>query len=179
MVKIYTKTGDQGETGLWGGKRVSKASLRIEAYGTADELNSLLGVAKTKINSSTLNPWLEKIQNQLHVICADLANPDLTKEGPRIQASHTEELERACDDLDKKLPELKKFILPGGSEAGALLHFARTVTRRAERRVIELSRSESINLEVVRYLNRLSDLLFLMARTANHEAGIEEDHPRY
>ncbi len=179
MVKIYTKTGDAGETGLWGGKRVSKASPRIEAYGTVDELNALLGVSETLLKQKSLQALIKKIQNGLHVICADLANPDLASAGPRIQAAHIQELEIDCDKLDEKLPELKKFILPGGSPGGASLHLARTVARRAERRVIELAGSERINPEVIRYLNRLSDLLFIMARAANQSDGAGEAHPDY
>lgn len=178
-IKIYTKTGDKGETGLIGGKRVSKASSRIEAYGTVDELNALLGVAATKLSSDSLRDSVEKIQNELHIICADLANPEIDDESPHISAEHIEELEELCDLLDKNLPPLKNFILPGGSEGGALLHYARTIARRAERRVISLSESEKINEEIIRYLNRLSDFLFLMARLENLENSAPEINPQY
>lgn len=180
-MKIYTRGGDRGETGLFGGERVSKASPRIEAYGTVDELNSALGVAASQLGEDDgLRAIIERIQNELHIICADLAAPDLSDEQiPRIGAGHVEELEKLCDKFDEELPELKRFILPGGSAAGAMLHWARTVTRRAERRVVRLAGQEEINPEVVRYLNRLSDLLFLMARLANQQAGVAERHPRY
>jgi cob(I)alamin adenosyltransferase len=178
-MKIYTRTGDKGETGLFGGKRVSKASLRIEAYGTADELNAALGMAATQISSPEIKQMLERLQNELHIVCADLANPDLHREVPRIRAAHVEALEKLCDQLDEKLPPLQKFILPSGSFAGATLHYARTVARRAERRTVELAAHEEVNPETVRYLNRLSDLLFLMARTVNQQAGAPEIHPDY
>ncbi len=178
-MKIYTRRGDKGETGLFGGRRVSKASLRIEAYGTVDELNALLGVAAVQVEDPKLKEWIERVQNDLHIVCADLANPDLKRDGPRISAPHVEGLENLCDQLDEKLPPLKRFILPGGTFAGGLLHFARTVARRAERRTVELAAHEEINPEVIKYLNRLSDLLFLMARLVNHQAGMPETHPHY
>lgn len=178
-MRIYTRTGDKGETGLFGGKRVSKASARIEAYGTADELNATLGMAASQLSSPKMRKLIERLQNELHIICADLANPDLKSQSPRISAVQVEGLEKLCDQLAETLPTLKRFILPGGSLGGALLHYARTVARRGERCVVELSRHEEINPEVVKYLNRLSDLLFLMARAVNQEAGIPEIHPDY
>jgi len=182
-LKIYTKTGDRGETGLLGSGRVSKASPRIEAYGTVDELNAVLGVAAAELEDDPeVREAIERIQNDLHTVCADLAAPDLDDARvPRIRAQHTEALERLCDRLEEELPPLTQFVLPGGTRAGAALHWARTVCRRAERRVVSLRESEKdrVNPEVVRYLNRLSDLLFLLARWANHRAGAEEKHPRY
>jgi len=180
-MKIYTRGGDRGETGLWGGERVSKSSARIEAYGAVDELNSALGVAASQLGEDDgLRAVIERIQNELHIICADLAAPDLSDEKiPRIGAGHVADLEKLCDKLDEELPELKRFILPGGSAAGAMLHWVRTVARRAERRVVRLAAQEEINPEVVRYLNRLSDLLFLMARLVNQQAGLPERHPHY
>jgi cob(I)alamin adenosyltransferase len=178
-MKIYTRTGDKGETGLLGGKRVSKASLRIEAYGTADELNAALGMVASQVQAAEIVVVIEKLQNELHIVCADLANPQLTSSGPRITSKHVEEVEKLCDQLDEKLPPLKQFILPGGTFAGALLHYARTVARRAERCTVELAAHEEINPEVVRYLNRLSDLLFLLARIVNQQAGVPETHPDY
>lgn len=178
-MRIYTRTGDKGETGLIGGRRVSKASLRIEAYGTVDELNAVLGLVATGIEQAELKAWIAGIQNELHIVCADLASPDLAKIGPRIAAARVERLEHLCDWLDERLPVLKKFILPGGTFAGACLHLARTVARRAERHTVALAAQEKINPEVIRYLNRLSDLLFLMARFVNQQAGIAEIHPDY
>jgi cob(I)alamin adenosyltransferase len=181
-MKIYTKAGDQGETGLLGGRRVSKASPRIEAYGTVDELSAALGVVLTQLggNGAEASRIVKKIQNELHIVCADLAAPDLSNgKIPRIEAKHVEQLEKLCDELEEELPPLERFVLPGGTPAGALLHWARTVARRAERRVVELAAHEEINAEVVRYLNRLSDLLFLLARWVNHRGGVEESHPSY
>lgn len=178
-MRIYTRTGDQGETGLIGGLRVSKASLRIRAYGSVDELNCALGVVISQVDEGEVKTWLLAIQNELHIVCADLANPDLARAGPRIAASHVEELERLCDKIDVELPPLRQFILPGGTFAAALLHFARAVARRAERKTVALAAEETINPEVIRYLNRLSDLLFLMARLINHRAGVVDKHPSY
>ena len=178
-MKIYTKTGDQGETGLIGGRRVSKASLRIEAYGTADELNAMLGVVYSQLPESELKTFVLETQNELHILCADLANADLASDGERISEKNVMRLEEYCDQLDEKLPALKNFILPSGSVEGSFLHYARTVARRAERRLIELSEQEEINSEAIKYLNRLSDLLFLMARTVNHDAGQPELNPHY
>jgi cob(I)alamin adenosyltransferase len=178
-MKIYTKTGDKGETGLIGGRRVSKASLRIESYGTVDELNAMLGLVQNKLVTDILKKSIKAIQNELHIICADLANTSTDDDQPHIEEQHTKVLEELCDQLDEKLPELKNFILPGGSEAGAMLHLARTIARRAERRVIELAAIEKINDEVIRYLNRLSDCLFLMARMENSERGEIETSPDY
>lgn len=177
-MRIYTRTGDQGETGLFGGKRVSKASLRIEAYGTVDELNSLLGLVAAEAKDAQIKTLLERIQNELHIVEAELANPSESA-GPRIQAQHVTALETQCDLLEAELPPLKRFILPGGSRLGAQLHLARTVARRAERRVVALATKEAVNPELIKYLNRLSDLLFLLARTANHRTGALEIHPTY
>jgi len=178
-MKIYTKTGDKGETGLIGGKRISKASVRIDAYGTADELNAILGVVASQLESENLRTEIILIQNDLHTLCADLASADLSADGPRVSSAHVERLEKLCDDLDENLEPLNNFILPGGSYAGALLHYGRTIARRAERRAIELNDADSINPEVIRYLNRVSDLLFLMARTANAEERVAEIPPTY
>lgn len=179
MVKIYTRSGDRGETGLFGGMRVRKTSLRIEAYGAVDELNALLGVIAAQFEDREMAGMIEKIQNELHTVCADLANADPQSAGPRVRAEHVQALEECCDELDAELPPLKKFILPGGAPVGALLHYARAVARRVERRVIALAEAEAINSQVVKYLNRLSDLLFLMARAVNHRAGVAETHPDY
>jgi len=177
-MKIYTKTGDKGDTGLIGGKRISKASLRIEAYGTVDELNACLGMVVSQLNQQGLLK-IQKLQSDLHLVGADLADPNLDSATPRVSESHVNALEAWCDELDITLPPLQQFILPGGSPASAQLHLARTVARRAERRVIELAVEDGINDAVVRYLNRLSDLLFIMARWINHREGQPETHPDY
>ena len=168
-MKIYTKTGDKGETSLFGGKRVPKDSLRIEAYGTVDELNSIIGVCRSLTPAKEIDSILEEIQNDLFTLGADLATPQdsQSKAVKRIQASDTSRLEQHIDAVEPKLEPLKSFILPGGSQLAALLHFARTVCRRAERVVVHLSRTEQIGEQPVIYLNRLSDLLFVLTRLAN------------
>ena len=180
-MKIYTKTGDKGETSLFGGRRVSKADLRVETYGTIDELNSVIGVAISKIQNPP--PKADEIQNKLIKIQKDLfeiglilANPSKkskTNLGDRIL-----ELEKMIDELSRELPELKNFILPGGGITGSLLHLARAVCRRAERRTVELSRKERIDKNIIAYLNRLSDLLFTMARVINYQERKKEIYKR-
>lgn len=181
-MKIYTKTGDKGETSLFGGERVSKDALRIEAYGTVDELNSLLGVVRSLKPDGEVGTILERIQNDLFALGADLATPQSSSNTkvPRMETRHAEELEPIIDSLESKLRPLKAFILPGGSPVGAHLHLARTVCRRGERLVVKLSKSENIGTAPVVYLNRLSDLLFVLARYANHLEGEQETewHPR-
>ncbi|MBI3586009.1 MAG: cob(I)yrinic acid a,c-diamide adenosyltransferase [Ignavibacteriales bacterium] len=175
-MKIYTKTGDEGETSLFGGQRVPKESLRIETYGTVDELNSVVGIARSLKPHKEVDAILERIQNDLFVLGADLAAP-LTKTSDkiaRIQQSHVDDLERFIDSLEPKLQPLKVFILPGGSAVAAHLHFARTVCRRAERLTTGLSREETIGTAPLAYLNRLSDLLFVLARYANYLDGVAE-----
>jgi len=176
-MKIYTKTGDGGKTSLFGGKRVSKDDVRIEAYGTVDELNALIGVAISETNDKSAEKVLRKIQNDLFVLGGDLATPvDETKvKLPRTVEKMVKNLENQIDIYEAEIPELKNFILPGGTKASALLHLSRTVCRRAERRVINLSNVEQINLEVVKYLNRLSDLLFVLARFENSVNNISDD----
>lgn len=168
-MKIYTKTGDRGETSLFGAGRVSKDALRIEAYGTVDELNSFLGVVRSLKPPSDIEVVLLRIQNDLFVLGADLATPHPAgnANNPRIEARHAEELEPVIDGLESKLRPLKAFILPGGSTLGAQLHLARTVCRRAERCVVKLAKAEDIGTFPITYLNRLSDLLFVLARYAN------------
>lgn len=169
-MKIYTKTGDKGETGLFGGQRVSKDALRIEAYGAVDELNSVLGIVRALRPKKKIDTVLQQIQSDLFVLGADLATPMTKNQStiPRIQSSHTVALEKIIDTLEASLQPLKAFILPSGTPIASYLHFARTVCRRAERQVVRLSRSENIGSEVIVYLNRLSDLLFVLARYANH-----------
>lgn len=180
-LKIYTKTGDDGTTGLFGGQRISKDALRIEGYGTVDELNSVLGVARAHGVIPEHDRLLGEIQETLFVLGADLATPVDREPSnfqlPRVTPSDIECLERNIDRLEETLPPLKSFILPGGTLAGSALHVARTVCRRAERRVVTLQAADpSIGSLPVQYLNRLSDLLFVLARAVNHGAGIEE-HP--
>jgi cob(I)alamin adenosyltransferase len=177
-VKIYTRTGDTGETALISG-RVSKASKRVAAYGSVDELNSALGVVISQLEEGELKALLLSLQNELHIVCADLANPDLSRAGPRIAVVHVQGLEKLCDRIEAELPPLKQFILPGGTFPASLLHLARAIARRAEREVVALAAEEQINPEVICYLNRLSDLLFLLARLINYRAGVGEINPSY
>lgn len=173
-MKIYTKTGDKGDTGLFGGARVSKASLRVAAYGEVDELNAVLGIVSAHTADPSALQELRQIQSELFVLGAELArNPDKPVDlGMSLLAGDdVERLERLIDALDESLPALKTFILPGGSPSAAFLHLARTTCRRAERAVVQLAQSEPVREELVRYLNRLSDLLFTMARAANVRAG--------
>jgi cob(I)alamin adenosyltransferase len=176
-VKIYTKTGDAGETSLFDNSRVSKADARVDAYGEVDELNACLGAARAAGLDHDLRSRLESIQKELFAVGARLADPAARIAGRVTKAVVTDaaiaRLEEAIDSLEAELPPLTKFILPGGSPAGALLHLGRTVCRRAERRVIALG-SDAVEPLVVVYLNRLSDLLFVMARAANRRAGAAE-----
>ena len=168
MVRIYTRTGDRGETGLAGGSRVSKDSTRVEAYGSVDEANSTLGLVRSVLYDHEIGLILEELQNDLFDAGADLARTNKGSEMSRITAERVLELERIIDRFESELPPLHAFILPGGGRAGASLHFARTVTRRAERRIVTLSRKESVNEQLIPYINRLSDLLFVLARVVNH-----------
>jgi cob(I)alamin adenosyltransferase len=175
-MKIYTRTGDRGDTSLFGGQRVSKDALRIEAYGTVDELNSVLGIVRADNAQPDLDRLLARIQDALFVLGADLATPRSAdkKDLRRITAADAEILEGEIDAIEARLQPLRSFILPGGSPVAARLHFARTVCRRAERNVVRLSRTEDIGDDVTVYLNRLSDLLFVLARFANHIANVPE-----
>lgn len=177
-MKIYTKTGDQGETSLFGGKRVWKDDLRIQAYGSVDELNSVIGFAVTEVKNEELKKELLSIQNELFTVGSDLATPQDSGSKkfsvPRIDENYAKRLETIIDRFDAELPELKNFILPGGLKGAAILHNARTVCRRAERNVVALSRNESIGTEIEKYLNRLSDLLFVLARFENFSNGVKD-----
>jgi cob(I)alamin adenosyltransferase len=168
-VKIYTKTGDKGLTSLFGGKRVAKNTPRIEAYGTVDELNSHLGFARSLGPSPELDAILLKIQHQLFTLGADLATPKGKKNDrvKRIQQTDVVALEETIDEIQMRLEPLKAFILPGGSQVGAQLHVARTVCRRAERLVATLTCKKDASVHVLIYLNRLSDLFFVLARRVN------------
>lgn len=175
-VKIYTKTGDEGETGLFGGERVPKDHRRVAAYGDVDELNASLGLARASEPADFEDPLLQAIQRHLFTIGAELATPDPARlaralGGPPLGAAEVTALEQAIDRLDAALPPLKAFILPGGSPKGAAFHVARTVCRRAERAVVGLAREAPVSTAIRQYLNRLSDLLFVLARAANARAG--------
>lgn len=169
---IYTGTGDDGETGLFGNKRVPKGDLRIDAYGTVDELNALLGMARTEALPQELDQRLGKIQDTLFEVGADLAAPDQGV-APGVAAA-IGEAEAWIDESEAQLPQLRTFILPGGHRQAAILHLARTVTRRAERLVWSLSQRESVPKALGIYLNRLSDLLFSWARLCNQAHGFED-----
>ncbi len=166
-MKIYTKTGDEGDTGLQGGKRISKSSERIRAYGNVDEVNSILGLVSSHKIDQDVDELLKKIQTELFVLGSDLSNPDMDVKQNRISKNMIEELEKKIDEYEKELPPLSNFILPGGADSASLVHLARTVTRRAETNVVSLSKTEKINTECQVYLNRLSDLLFVIARVLN------------
>ncbi len=176
-MRIYTKTGDSGETSLFDNTRVSKADARVDAYGEVDELNAWLGAARAAGVGSDLASSLESIQQDLFALGARLADPSariterVTKAA--ITAAAVERLEQLIDRLGAETPPLRSFILPGGSPGGALLHLARTVCRRAERRVVALG-PDAVDPVSIVYLNRLSDLLFVMARAVNHRAGVPE-----
>lgn len=173
LTRIYTRTGDDGSTGLGDGSRVYKDHLRVEAYGTVDELNSTLGLCVLHSAKGPLTPILQAIQNDLFDVGADLCVPGEAGARLRIPAGYVERLEKWIDEHNARLQPLNSFILPGGEPLAAWLHLARTVARRAERCVTELlhdpAEAGRVNLEVVRYLNRLSDLLFVLARIANQE----------
>jgi cob(I)alamin adenosyltransferase len=175
--RIYTKTGDEGLTGLGGGRRVPKDSRRVVTYGTVDELNSQIGVALAIGLSERLATELSQIQNELFDLGSDLCWPlDDERRGriPTVEARHIEKLERLIDDLNEAVGPLTNFLLPGGSVGAAQLHVARTVCRRAEREAVRLGRDEPIGEHVLAYLNRLSDALFVMARYENRERGVPE-----
>lgn len=173
-MKIYTKTGDEGTTTLWGGQRVEKNAPRIVAYGTVDELNALLGVVRSSGIAPALDGVLARVQNELFVLGADLATPGETTRIERIDEPYTARLEQEIDEWEAQLQPLRQFILPGGSLSAAYLHLARTVCRRAEREVTGLALQESVNADAQAYLNRLSDWLFVLARTANAREGVDD-----
>lgn len=177
-MKIYTKTGDDGTTGLIG-SRTRKDDPRVAAYGEVDELNAVVGLVLVDAEDSDLVALLRGIQRDLFAIGAQLADPDARVTGQRdkaaVAASRIEELERAIDAAEQDLPALKAFILPGGSRLGATLHVARTVCRRAERALVALSALTAVDARLIVYVNRLSDLLFVLARRENQRAGRAED----
>jgi cob(I)alamin adenosyltransferase len=185
-VSIYTRSGDTGETGLFGGQRVEKDDLRLEALGTVDELNAVLGAARVHTSDTEIDSLLLSVQHDLFHLGADLATPreEDTEKGRvvvhRVGSERVDRLEQWIDRFEAELPPLTRFILPGGGLLASSLHLGRVVCRRAERRCVTLARTEAsagrplINSEVIRYLNRLSDMLFVLARLANHRAGISD-----
>lgn len=179
-LKIYTKTGDRGETGLFGGARVPKDDARVEAYGDVDELNSVLGLAVAAVGDGEIAAGLRAVQTDLFTLGARLATPAPEDGGrdnpwiPQLDPARVAELEAWIDRAEAELEPLQNFVLPGGDPAAAALHLARTVCRRAERRVVSLARGATIEDGVIIYLNRLSDLLFTLARLANRRAGVPD-----
>jgi cob(I)alamin adenosyltransferase len=172
LTRIYTRGGDKGETSLGDGSRVSKLDCRIGAFGTVDELNSALGLVLAGDVPEAMRGPLVRIQNELFDVGADLSVPWGVTDRLRVEQSMVDGLERLCDDFNADLPELRSFVLPGGTEASARLHVARTICRRAERDVLLGAQEVDLNPLVLRYLNRLSDLLFILARAAN-AGGVE------
>ena len=176
-MKIYTRTGDEGETALFGGGRVSKDHPRVAAYGDVDELSSVLGVVRATEPTEFFDPLLQSIQRDLFSIGGHLATPDPARvakalEKAALSAERVSEFERVIDEADRELPPLRAFVLPAGTQKSAVLHLARTVCRRAERRVVHLGQESDVPSLFLVYLNRLSDLLFTLARLANHRAGV-------
>ncbi len=180
MARIYTRTGDKGTTGLIGGKRVSKDCPCIEATGILDELNAHLGVVRSHGLPGDVDPILYGIQDALFMIGAELATPEGTApRSPAIRDEDVQELEKHIDHFEGLLPQLKNFVLPGGNVSGAALHLSRAVARRAERACVALSRAQTVDGPILRYLNRLSDLLFVLARYVNHQDSIPEPNPTF
>ncbi len=177
-MSIYTGRGDEGMTDLRDMSRISKSSPRIEAYGTVDELNALIGTIRPA-GYDDVDDCLREIQNHLHIVQADLATPDPDEDDPVVTAEHVDQVEGWIDEFDEELEALTSFVLPTGSERGARLHHARTVCRRAERRAVALGGAEPITTEAIIYLNRLSDALFTIARVVNARDGEVEESPEY
>jgi len=177
-MKIYTKTGDKGETGLFGGERVSKNNLRLNAYGSIDELNSFLGLAVIEVTNNEIKNVLKDLQNKLFVLGSDLATPETEKNAKlkitRLPDSYITDTEKTIDKFEAQLDELKNFILPGGSKGSALLHVCRTISRRVEREVVALNNTEHIGENIVIFLNRLSDLFFVLSRFENKYSNIPD-----
>jgi cob(I)alamin adenosyltransferase len=178
-MKIYTRTGDDGGTALFGGGRVPKAHARVEAYGTVDELNAVVGMAIAQVGDHEIADRLRIVQHDLFTLGADLATPPpragrKRPETPALPSERVAEMERWMDQADEELPPLTAFVLPGGSAGAAALHLARTVCRRAERAVVALMDSDPVSEGIIPYLNRLSDLLFTFARLENHRAGLPD-----
>lgn len=174
-MKIYTKTGDSGDTSLFGGQRVPKSDMQVEAYGTVDELNSILALAVLEVKSEEIVSILHRLQSELFQVGSDLATPyEGTASVERVSKKLAAVMEEEIDKFQSELPELRNFILPGGSKGASYLHLGRVVCRRAERLTVHLKESRQINPNTVVYLNRLSDLLFVLARYENHLLGKED-----
>ncbi len=173
-MKLYTKSGDDGQTGLTGGRRLGKDDLRVSAYGEVDELNAALGLAAAGCQDDAWLVRIRHLQDQLFVLGAELADPDGQLTTPPLAQQDVTELESWIDDADRQVEPLANFVLPGGCEFAVRLHLARTISRRAERAVVRLAAREELGQVVIPFLNRLSDLLFAWARLANREAGIED-----
>ncbi len=176
-MKIYTRTGDDGTTGLIGGSRVKKYDLRLEAYGTVDELNSYLGVVRSFQTNLHADHILEQIQNKLFVIGAHLASEDsitLVKKQMPLSEKDIVLLEKEMDEMNEQIPELRNFILPGGSQANSFCHVSRTVCRRAERLIVELFEKTDVDPNLVKYINRLSDYLFVLSRKISKDQNVPE-----
>ena len=173
-MKIYTKTGDNGNTGLQGNFRIAKSHPRIIAYGTVDEANAALGIVLTNSMNEDITKILTEIQNDLFLVGADLSNPNLSDVKNRVTLDMVEKLEQHIDKFESELPPLTNFILPGGDVAAAQLHYVRTVVRRAETQVVQLSEKDEINSNCIKYLNRLSDLFFVMGRLINKRKDIDD-----
>ncbi|MBI4399955.1 cob(I)yrinic acid a,c-diamide adenosyltransferase [Candidatus Micrarchaeota archaeon] len=174
-MKIYTRAGDKGETSIFGGKIVRKESTRVEAYGTVDELNTFVGLARAYNNDTEMETILKEVQSELFTLGADLATPLENDNIRRISNKHTKDMESIIDRLNEKLDPLHNFILPTGNIPAATFQVCRTVCRRSERRVTALAKEEQINLEIIPYLNRLSTLFFVLARTENKRKNIKEE----
>lgn len=178
-MKIYTRTGDAGETALFGGGRVSKNHERVVAYGTVDELNAVVGWSVTAVADSEIGSRLSSLQHDLFAVGAELATPRLADGGrhqhvPPFPSARIAEMEGWMDEADAELPALSEFVLPGGTPGAAALHLARTVCRRAERAVVRLAERDEVDPDTVPFLNRLSDLCFTLARLENHRAGVPD-----
>ncbi len=173
-MKIYTKTGDDGNTGLQGNYRIAKSHPRIVSYGTVDEANAALGIVLTNSLDKDVSEILTEIQNDLFLVGADLSNPNLNDVKNRVSLDMIEKLEKHIDKFESELPSLSNFILPGGEPSAAQLHYVRTVVRRAESQTIQLSEKDEINSNCIKYLNRLSDLFFVMGRLINKRKNRED-----
>ena len=174
-MKIYTRTGDDGSTSLFGGKRLPKYALRIESYGTVDELNASIGLLMTAVAHSEVSGFLQTIQSRLFDIGSHLAaEPGKNFNLPQVDEARVDELEHEMDKFNAELPELRHFVLPGGSTANAYAHQCRTICRRAERRVVALAEEEEVSAVIIKYLNRLSDYFFVLSRWLSVQAGAEE-----
>lgn len=173
-MKIYTKTGDDGNTGLQGNFRISKSHPRIMAYGAVDEANAALGIVLANTLDDDVSKILTEIQNELFLVGADLSNPNINDVKNRVSLDIVKKLESYIDKFEAELPPLTNFILPGGTIAASQLHYVRTVIRRAETMIVQLSEKEEINSNCLKYLNRLSDLFFVMSRLINHRIGKDD-----